>query len=97
MWFHRKMFHGAIELPMKKFREESKKKKSILKIISNRKHNVIDDTMRHDGLLKLIIERYMDGKTGRGRSRMEYVSQITRDMNVGGYRDLKEMNFDGEA
>lgn len=40
-------------------------------------------TLRNDGLLKPIIEGYMDGKTGRERPRLEYISQIMKDMNMG--------------
>jgi len=34
---------------------------------------MIGHTLRHDNLLKLIIEGYIDGKTGRGGPRMEYI------------------------
>lgn len=36
----------------------------------------------------------MDGKTGRGSPRMEWISQITKDMDMGSCRDLKELSFD---
>jgi len=48
-------------------------------------------------MLKLIIERYVDGKIGRGKPRMEYVLQIMKDMDMESYQDLKELRFDREV
>lgn len=39
----------------------------------------------------------MDGKTGRERPRLGYISQIMKDMNMGSYRGLKESSFDRET
>lgn len=44
--------------------------------------NMIRYILRHDSLLKLIIEEYMDGKTVKGRPRMEYISQIMKDVHM---------------
>lgn len=44
---------------------------------------MIKHTLRHGSFLKLIIEEYMDDKTGRGKPKMEYISQIMKDMNMG--------------
>lgn len=65
---------------MKRFLEELKKKRQIWKIITKRRDNMIGHM-----LLKLIIEGYVDGKIGRGRPRMEYISQIMKDMEIGSY------------
>jgi len=54
---------------------------------------MIVHTLRYDSLLKLIIEGNVDGKTERGRPRMEYISQIIKDMDTGSYRDLKKLSF----
>lgn len=54
---------------------------------------MIGHTLRHDSLLKLIIEEYMNGKTGRERPRIEYISQIMNDMNMGSYLDLKALSL----
>lgn len=48
---------------------------------------MIGHTLRHDSLLKLIIKGYVDDKTGRERPRMDYISQIMRDLDLGSYRD----------
>lgn len=43
---------------------------------------MIRHTICHDTLLKLIIEEHMDGKTVRGRPRVEYISQIMKDIHM---------------
>jgi len=57
----------------------------------------IEHTLCYNSLLKLIIKRCVDGKTGRERPRMEYISQIMKNMDIGSYRDLKELSFDRKA
>lgn len=47
--------------------------------------------------LRIIIEGYVECKTGIGRPRMDYISQIRKDMDMGSYRDLKDMSFYEEA
>jgi len=44
-----------------------KEKRQIWKTITKRRDNMIGHTLYHYSLLKLIIEGYVDGKTGRGR------------------------------
>lgn len=56
---------------------------------------MIGHRSRHNTLLKLIIKGYLDGKTGKERPRMEYMTQIMKDMSS--YRNLKELSFNGEA
>jgi len=73
-----------------------KEKRQIWKIITKRWDNMIGHTLRHDSLLKLIIEGYVDGKTGRGSPIMEYVSDIMKDIGIRSYRDIKELSFDRE-
>lgn len=71
-------------------------KRQIWKIIINRRDNKIGHTLCHDSLLNLIVKGYVDGKTGRGKPRMEYISQIMKDMDMRSYRDLKEPSFNRE-
>jgi hypothetical protein len=35
----------------------------------------------------------VDGKTGRRKPKMEYISQIMKDTDTENYRDLKELSF----
>lgn len=37
------------------------------------------------------------GKTGRVRPRMEYITQIMTDTDIGSYRDSKDLSFDRES
>lgn len=62
-------------------------KRQIWIIIINSRDNMIGHTLRYDNLLKLIIEGYVDDKTGRERPRMDYISQIMRDLDLGSYLD----------
>lgn len=61
-----------------------KEKRQIWKVITKRSGNITGHKLRHDSLMRLIIEGYADGKTGRGRPGQSY-------------RDLKESNCDRDA
>jgi len=45
--------------------------------------------MRHEGLLKLIIEGRVEGKNRRGRPRLEFIQQIIKDQGYDSYVEMK--------
>lgn len=54
--------------------------------------------IRHNGsLLKLSVEGYVVHNTRRGSPRMEYTSQITKDMGMKSCRELKNLSLSREA
>lgn len=59
----------------------------------NNRNNMIGNTLCHDSLLKLIIEGYVDGETGRGKPRIEYISQIMEDIGHGKLLKFKGAEF----
>jgi hypothetical protein len=58
---------------------------------------MIGHILRHESLLKKIIERDVEGHIARGRPRAECMTQIMQDTNKGNYKDLKELLYDREA
>ena len=65
--------------------------RSILNIISRRKHSWIGHILRHDGLLKTILEGRMEGKAARGRKRLNMLSDILKNDS---YAEIKRMAED---
>ena len=47
--------------------------------------------MRHDGLMKTVIEGQVDGKRSKGRSRMCYIGQIIKDVREKKYVSMKRL------
>jgi hypothetical protein len=52
--------------------------------------------MRHEGLLKLIIEGSIEGKNHRGRPKLEYIQQIIKDQGYNSYVEMKRKADDRE-
>jgi len=52
--------------------------------IVRRRNEWIGHIMRHEGLLKLIIEGTIEGNNRRGRPRLEFIQQIIKDQLVCG-------------
>lgn len=56
--------------------------------------NMMNHMLRHDSLLKMIIESDVDHKTGKGRPRMEYIPQIMKDIGINNHRELRSWSYD---
>jgi len=74
-----------------------KEKKAIWYTIKVRRANMIRHLLRHDSLLKTVIEGNVDGHIGRGKPRMEYMKQIIIDMGKNSYKELKELSNHRDA
>ena len=61
-------------------------KRTILSVIRKRKANWIGHTLRHEGLLKHLIEGKVEGKRGRGRKRMQVLDDLIERRS---YQELK--------
>ena len=57
--------------------------------IVRRRNEWIGHIMRHEGLLKLIIEGRVEGKNRRGRPRLEFIQQIIKDQGCDSYVEMK--------
>lgn len=44
---------------------------------------MIGHVLRHESLLKTILEGDVEGHIGRGRLRVEYMTQVMKDVNKG--------------
>ena len=42
--------------------------------------NLVGQIIRHDGLIKTIVEGQVEGKKGKGRLRMSYIGQVIKDV-----------------
>ena len=51
-------------------------KRSLMKTLIKRQNNLIGQILRHDGLMKTIVEGQVDGKNGKGRPRTKYMEQV---------------------
>jgi len=67
--------------------------RQLLNMLRNRKKSWIGHTLRHDGLLKEVIEGRMEGKRGRGRPRLGMLD----DMITHSYADMKRKTEDRES
>ena len=47
--------------------------------------------MRHDGLMKTIVEGQVEGKKGKGRLRMTYIGQGIKDVKQKKYVSMKRL------
>ena len=47
--------------------------------------------MRHDGLMKTIVEGQAEGKKGKGRPRMSYIGQVIKDVKEKKYVTMKRL------
>jgi len=71
--------------------ERVSEEKLLWKNIVRRRNEWIGHIMRHDGLLKLIIEGRVEGKNRRERPRLEFIQQIIKDQGCDSYfKDEKE-------
>jgi hypothetical protein len=64
--------------------------RNILNIISRRKHSWIGHILRHDGLLKTILEGRMEGKATRGRKRLNMLNDILKNDSYAEVKRLAE-------
>jgi len=71
--------------------------KLIWRNIVKRRNEWIGHIMRHEGLLKLIIEGSIEGKNHRGRSKLEYIQQIINDQGCNSYVEMKRKAEDREG
>ena len=68
-----------------------------LKWIKQRRAQLMGHIIRHDSMLKRIIEGVVEGKNLRGRPRLEYMKQLLRDMRCASYHELKRKADDRGA
>ncbi|CAI6343800.1 unnamed protein product [Macrosiphum euphorbiae] len=99
MWCYRKMLKipWTEKVTNKEVLDKIKEQRQIWKSIQSRRGKMIGHILRHESLLKKIIEGDVEGHIARGRPRTEYMTQIMQDTNKGSYKDLKELCYDREA
>ena len=66
-------------------------KRSILKTLSRRRDNLVGHILRHDGLMKPIVEGQVKGKKGKGRPQMSYIGQVIKDVKEKKYDAMKRL------
>ena len=67
-------------------------KRSLLRTLSRERDNLVCHIMRHDGLMKTIVEGQVEGKTGKGLSRMSYIGQVMKDVKEKKYVAVKRLS-----
>ena len=81
--------HVTNEEVLKRVDEE----RSFMKSIVNRKKNWIGHVLRGEGLLKLVIEGRLEGRRGRGRSRIGMIDDLKEGDS---YEQIKRRAMDRE-
>lgn len=76
---------------------KAEEERSFLRWIKRRRARLIGHIIRHDGMLKMIIEGVVEGKNLRGRPRLEYMKQLLRDMRCASYCELRRKADDRGA
>jgi hypothetical protein len=55
------------------------------------RHRLIGHLLRHEGLLKTVIEGTVAGKRCRGRPRLRFIQQIVNDVRCKNYTEMKQL------
>ncbi|VVC25849.1 Hypothetical protein CINCED_3A016755 [Cinara cedri] len=68
---------------------KAKERRCFMKSLKKRRTKLIGYILRHNSLLKRIMEGMIVGKNVVGRPPLDYLQQIMRDVDVPGYRHMK--------
>jgi hypothetical protein len=52
---------------------------------------MVGHILRHEDLMKTVLEGRVEGKNYRGRPRLEYIEQIRKDVECNTYSEMKGM------
>ena len=63
--------------------------REIWNCIKRRRVELVGHILRHDSIVRTVIEGYIEGKRNRGRPRLEYMEQIMKDTGCNTYQGLK--------
>ena len=93
MWCYRRMMKikWIDRVSNEKVLRRVEEKRSLLKTLKRRRDILIGHITRRDALMKTIIEGQIDGKRGKGRSRMCYIEQIIKDIKEKNCVNMKRL------
>ena len=96
MWCYRRMLKisWVDRVSNEEVLERAMVRKKLWKQIQIRRDKMIGHILRHDSLVKIIIEGSIEGKNFRGRPRMEYMTQIREDVSKSSFTAGKRMAQD---
>ena len=77
--------------------ERVKEKRSIWGIVKGRRDRMVGHILRHDGLVRDILESENVRRKGRGRPRLDYCSQIVKDVRCVSFREMHRLAQDRKA
>ena len=66
-------------------------KADLWNILTARRNKWVGHLLRHDGLVKIILEGTVEGKNSRGRPRLNYITQVMKDKGCNNYLELKRL------
>ena len=93
MWCYRRMLkvkwtdHVRNEVVLERIGEEM----GLWKILTRRRDRLVGHILRHPGLVNTALEGKIECKNCRGRSRLDYVRQIIKDVGCRNYKEMKEL------
>jgi hypothetical protein len=56
-----------------------------------RRDRLIEHLLRHEGLLKTVIEVTVEGRRCRGRTSLSFIQQIVNDVRYKNYTEMKRL------
>ena len=93
MWCYRRMMKipWVDKISNEEVLKRAMARRKLWKQIQTRRDKMVGHILRHDSLLKTIIEGNIEGKNARGRPRLEYMTQIREDVGKSSYTAMKRM------
>lgn len=74
--------------------QRAEEERCLMNILKDRRHSWIGHIIRHNEFTLSILEGIVTGQRGRGRPRLQYLKQITKDLGVQSYIQLKRLALD---
>jgi hypothetical protein len=68
-------------------------KRSLWYYIVRKRVTMVGHILRHEGLMKTVLEGRVEGKNYRGRPRLEYIEQIIKEVGCKTYSEMKRTGW----
>jgi hypothetical protein len=93
MWCYRRILKipWVDRVSNKEILKRAQEKRVLWNNIVQRRDRLIGHLLRHEGLLKTVIEGTVEGKRCRGRPRLCFIQQIVSDVRCKNYTEMKQL------
>lgn len=96
MWCYRRMMKipWIDRVSNREVLERVGEERNIWKTVKKRRNRMVGHLLRHEGLVRDILEAEVGIKRRRGRPRLDYCSQIVRDVGCSTFREMRRLAQD---